>query len=71
MEINDINFTDFEEKIIGKSRQEIENLLDFPLESKCDEEYILYLKGVFSGFKKKLFLYFHKGIVRDYYIGIG
>jgi len=71
MEIKNIDSEIFEQEIIGKSREEIENLLDLPLESKSNEQYVFILKKIFFGlFKKKLYLYFHKEIVRDYYIGI-
>lgn len=72
MKINSENFEIFEQEIIGKTREEIENLLDFRLESKCDEQYIYMVKRYFWGlYKRRLYLYFHRGIVRDYYIGIG
>ena len=71
MKTNIIDSKSFEQKIIGKSYEEIENLLNFPLESKCDEQYVFIIKKWFFGyFKKRLFLYFHKGRVRDYFIGI-
>lgn len=59
-----------DEQIIGKSIKEIEKLIDYPMESKCEEEYVYILKKYFFCLlKKRLHLFFHKGIVRDYFIG--
>ncbi|MXS72090.1 hypothetical protein GSF70_12770 [Flavobacteriaceae bacterium W22] len=61
---------DFEKNIKGKRIEEIEKVLDFPLEKKCNEECIFILERYFFGlFRKRLYLYFHKGLVRDYFIG--
>lgn len=56
--------------IIGKSPAEVERLFNLPLESKCEDEYVYILKKYFFGFfKKKLYLFFYKGRVREYYLG--
>lgn len=58
-----------DELIIGKSAAEVEMLFNLPLESQCDEEYVYILKKYFFGFfKKRLYLFFFKGRVREYYI---
>lgn len=60
----------FEDEIIGKNAHEVENLLPFQLENKCSEEYIFIVKTYLFGiFRKKLHVYFYKGLVRDYFIG--
>lgn len=60
-----------EETMIGKSQHETQKLLGRPADFKNKNErtYILetYCFGMFS---KKLHLYFYKGRLRDYYIGI-
>ncbi|MFC4686799.1 hypothetical protein ACFO4P_07600 [Epilithonimonas pallida] len=59
MDINSSNFEVFEKEIIGKTREEIEAFLKFPLVSKCDEQYIYIIKRRFFGlYKKRLYLYF-------------
>jgi len=60
-----------EETMIGKSRHETQKFFGRPADFKTRNErtYILktYCFGIFS---KKIHLYFHKGKLRDYYIGI-
>ena len=58
------------DKLIGFSSDVIIHRLGEPI-SKSSEEWIYYLdKKSFLGiFKTKIYLFFHKGILREYYIG--
>lgn len=60
-----------EEKMIGKSQHETQRFLGRRADFKKSDERIYILETYFFGmFSKKLHLYFHKGLLRDYYIGI-
>lgn len=60
-----------EDVLIGKSGQEIEELMGRIPDQMAQEEDIYILKRYCFGlFQKKLHLFYSKGIVRDYYIGI-
>ncbi len=60
-----------EEKMIGKSQRETQKLLGRPADILNQNEEVYILESYFLGFfSKKLHLYFHKGILIDYYIGI-
>ncbi|MDH6250915.1 hypothetical protein M2347_000642 [Chryseobacterium sp. H1D6B] len=61
-----------EEELIGKTIQEIDEILSIYEKEKISyEEYIVVLKSMYFGlFKTRLYLYFTKGLVRDYYIGM-
>lgn len=60
-----------EEKMIGKSQHETQKFLGRPADFRTRNERTYILETYFFGiFSKKLHLYFHKGRLRDYYIGI-
>jgi len=60
-----------EERMIGKSHRETQKFLGRPADIIIKNERIYILKTYCFGiFSKKLHLYFHKGKLMDYYIGI-
>lgn len=60
-----------EDILIGKSEKEIEELLGRMPDQISMEEGVYILKRYFFGlFQQRLYLFYSKGIVRDYYIGI-
>ncbi|WP_312765307.1 hypothetical protein [Epilithonimonas sp.] len=60
-----------EDMLIGRSEKEIEELLGRIPDHITPEENIYILKRYFFGlFERKLHLFYYKGTVTDYYIGI-
>lgn len=61
-----------EDELIGKTVYEIDTIFtSFQKEKMEEEERVFVLKSKFFGvFKTRIYLYFAKGLLRDYYIGI-